>query len=248
LRKPSEGRQWLKNAAGNKLESDDATVEKGLTNQARHAHDQKRISSKGAVILLFLICVMASPQARAKMNVDFNPDLDFTKYKTFAYIGGVEHLVMMQLDPSEIRNRVHEMVARELINRGLKEVKRDENPDLAVRYFANSNTNVNSSATLDWGGFDPFIAGYWGNSYEVWTTRTTREGSLLIDLIDVKRKDLAWRVYLEQKILHQDKVWAKVNEEITKSFESYPPTEKDKEEKRKERAEHPPKPQKPTFQ
>ncbi len=219
-----------------------------MAGQARRAHDKKRTSSRGVVIILFLISLMVSPQARAKTNVDFNPNLDFTKYKTFAYIGGVEHLVMMQLDPSEIRNRVHEMVARELINHEMKEVKRDENPDLAVRYFANSNTNVNSSATLDWGGFDPFIGNYWGYSYEVWTTRTTREGSLMIDLIDVKRKDLAWRVYLEQKILHQDKVWEKVNEEITKSFESYPPAEKEKEEKRKERAEHPPKPEKPTFQ
>jgi hypothetical protein len=34
----------------------------------------------------------------------------------------------------------------------------------------------------------------------------------------------------------------KVNEEITKAFESFLPTEKEKEVKRKERAEHPPKP------
>jgi hypothetical protein len=34
----------------------------------------------------------------------------------------------------------------------------------------------------------------------------TDEGSLLIDLIDVKAKDLAWRMYLEQKILNQNEV------------------------------------------
>jgi hypothetical protein len=82
----------------------------------------------------------------------------------------------------------------------------------------------------------------------LWSATTTREGSLMIDLIDVKRKDLAWRLYLQPKILNVDKVWEKVNKEITKSFEGYPPTEKEKEEKRKEHAEHPPKPQKPQFQ
>jgi len=47
---------------------------------------------------------------------------------------------------------------------------------------------------------------------------------------------------LEQKVLNANDVWKKVNEEITKAFASFPPSEKQKEEKRKERAEHPPKP------
>ena len=72
------------------------------------------------------------------------------------------------------------------------------------------------------------------------------EGSLLLDLIDVKAKDLAWRMYLQQKILNQNDVWKKVNQEIDKAFESYPPTEKQKAEKRKERAEHPPKTKAPS--
>ena len=63
----------------------------------------------------------------------------------------------------------------------------------------------------------------------------------MIDLIDLKRKDLAWRVYVDQKVVNPNNVWTKVNEEITKAFNSYPPTEKEKEEKRKERTEHPPK-------
>lgn len=148
-----------------------------------------------------------------------------------------------------IRDNVHEAVARELTKRGLKEVRRDQNPDLVVRYFANSQSEVNFAATGDWGGFDPFIADYWAYTYELWNASTTREGSLMIDLIDVKLKQLAWRLYCQQKILNVDKVWPKVNEEITKGFESFPPTEKEKEEKRKERAEHPPKPPKnPQFQ
>jgi len=202
----------------------------------------------GIPILFFLIALWLAPQARAKMNIDFNPDLDFSKFKTFAYIGGVEHLVMLQLNPNEIRDRVHEAVARELSKRGLKEVRRDENPDLAVRYFANSESEVNVAATGDWGGFDPFIIDNWSYTYELWSATTTREGSLMIDLIDVKKKDLAWRLFLEQKILNIDKVWPKVNQEITKGFESYPPTEREREEKRKERTGHPPKTKNPQFQ
>lgn len=207
------------------------------------------LASHGTAAFFILLAFLSVPQARAKMNVDFNPNLDFSKYKTFAYIGGVEHLVMLQVNPNLIRDNVHEAVARELTKRGLREVRRDQNPDLVVRYFANSESEVNFAATGDWGGFDPFIADYWAYTYELWNASTTREGSLMIDLIDVKLKDLAWRLYCQQKILNVDKVWPKVNEEIIKGFESFPPTEKEKEEKRKERAEHPPKPPKnPQFQ
>jgi len=203
---------------------------------------------RGAPVLFSLMVLLLAPHAQAKMNIDFNPDLDFSKFKTFAYVGGVEHLLMLPVNPNEIRDRVHEAVVRELTKRGLKEVKRDEHPDLVGRYFANSESEVNVAATGDWGGFDPFIVDNWSYTYELWSATTTREGSLMIDLIDVKKKDLAWRLFLEQKILNIDKVWPKVNQEITKGFESYPPTEKEREEKRKEWAEHPPKHQKPQLQ
>jgi hypothetical protein len=219
-----------------------------MANQARSGPEQKRSWAGAAVILFCLMGMLLAPQARAKMNVDFNPNLDFSKYKTFAYVGGVEHLAMLQVNPNEIRDNVHEAVARELTKRGLKEVRRDQNPDLVVRYFANTQSQVNFAATGDWGGFDPFIVDYWAYTYDLWNASTTREGALMIDLIDVQRKDLAWRLLMEQKILNVDKVWEKVNQEIAKGFQSYPPTEKEKEEKRKERAEHPPKAQKPQFQ
>jgi len=130
---------------------------------------------RGAPVLFSLMVLLLAPHAQAKTNIDFNPDLDFSKFKTFAYIGGVEQLVMLQVNPNEIRDRIHEAVARELSKRGLKEVKRDENPDLVVRYFANSESEVNVAATGDWGGFDPFIVDNWSYTYELWSATTTRK-------------------------------------------------------------------------
>ena len=67
----------------------------------------------------------------------FDPNVDFSKYKTFAYIGGVENLVMIHLNPDLInnrihRNRIHRMVVRELAKEGLREVQ-GQDPDLVVR-------------------------------------------------------------------------------------------------------------------
>jgi hypothetical protein len=54
--------------------------------------------SRKALLLLsgMLSLLMASP-APAKLATDFDPNLDFSSFKTFAFIGGFEPLVRMQL-------------------------------------------------------------------------------------------------------------------------------------------------------
>jgi len=198
--------------------------------------------------LPFLMLAFFAAPVRAKSNIDLNPNLDFTQYKTFAFIGGVQHLDRLQLNPNEIRDVVHGSVSRALTGRGLKEVGRDQNPDLVVRYLVETNTQVNFSGEDNWGGYDMYTADWWSQAYTVWLSSTTRQGALMIDLIDAKRRDLAWRLFLQQQILNVDKLPEKVDKEIAKGFESFPPTEKDKEEVRKEHAKQATKKQKPDFQ
>ena len=185
---------------------------------------------------LVLGCALIAAPALAKTDVDFNPNLDFSQYKTFTYIGGVEHLTMMQVNPHLLRDTVHESVARALTARGLREVPSGQNPDLVVRYLAEGNSQLNFAGEDNYGGYDKFTVDWWSTAYTLWFTSTTRDGSLMIDLIDAKRRDLAWRLYLQQKILNVDKMPEKIDKEITEGFKSFPPTEKDKEEIRKQHA------------
>lgn len=200
-----------------------------------------------AAVLILTFAVL-SVAARDKSNIDLNPNLDFTQYKTFAFIGGVQHLDRLQLNPNLIRDTVHDSVSRALTAHGLKEVPRDQHPDLVVRYLVETNTQINFSGEDDWGGYDMYTADWWSQAYTVWLSSTTRQGSLMIDLIDAKRRDLAWRLFLQQQLLNVDKLPEKVDKEIAKGFESYPPTEKDKEEARKEHAKQANKKQQPSFQ
>jgi hypothetical protein len=195
-----------------------------------------------AAISLFLVVLSLAPLAIARMNFDFDPSLDFSQFKTFAYIGGVNTLEFRQLDPNLISNQVHAGVSKALTQRGLKEVRPDQQPDLVVRYMANSQSKLVSAAVGDWVQFGPYISDYWAYTYDLMSAETSLDASLIIDLIDLKRKDLAWRLYLDQKITNDDTIWPKVIGQISKGFESYPPSQKQIAEKRKERAEHPPKP------
>ena len=177
---------------------------------------------------------------QAKVVVDFDPNLDFSRYKSYAFIGGVENLVAIQLNPDLIENRMHHSVSRELDKRGLREVRPEDKPDLVVRYWANSSTQVDVAVAGNWGPYGAYVGGYWGFLFDSVSPSSKKEGALIIDLIDPKAKSLTWRLYLIRKITNPDKEWKKADEEISRGFESYPPSNQAKEDKKKERAQHPP--------
>jgi Domain of unknown function (DUF4136) len=192
-------------------------------------------------LLFVLLCAMTT---NAKMAVDFNPNLDFSKYKTFAYIGGVESLVRMQLNPELLNNRIHRAVVRELTGKGLREVQPEENPDLAVRYWVEAELNAQVTGTVDWGVYGSYYSGHWTVMYTTMSTPVTHKGTLGIELIDAKARDLAWRLFVSEKIIHNDpdKIWKTADNNIIKAFKSYPPTAKAIEEKKIDAAKKPAKP------
>ena len=62
------------------------------------------------------------------------------------------------------------------------------------------------------------MSDYWAYTYDMMRAEASLDATLVIDLLDVKRKDLAWRLYLEQKIVDDDSIWPKVLGEISKGF------------------------------
>jgi hypothetical protein len=197
------------------------------------------LSNRGVVrscLLILLILSGLAPAVGAKTTIDFDPRIDFSKFKTFAYLGAVENLVSIQMDPDLINIRFHQMVVRELEKKGLHEVGPGQNPDLIVRYWANPETQVDVTVMGNWGAYGPYIGNEWASVYNAVTATSHHLGMLIMDLIDPKAKALVWRSYLVRKMSDPDKDPKKAEDEFTESFKSFPPSEKDKEEKRQERA------------
>jgi Domain of unknown function (DUF4136) len=194
---------------------------------------------RSAIRLLFSVLALLSGLAlsvSAKTSIDFDPNIDFSKFKTFAYIGGVENLVAIQMNPDLINIRFHRMVVRELEKKGLHEVSPGQNPDLIVRYWANPETQVNVAVMGNWGPYGPYISSDWAYAYNAVASTSGHMGTLIIDMINPKAKALVWRVYLVRKMSDPDKDPKKAEDEFTDSFKSFPPSDKDKEAKRQERA------------
>jgi Domain of unknown function (DUF4136) len=197
--------------------------------------ERLRLFSLLTGLLLFLLCAIATD---AKMAIDFNPDLDFSQYKTFAFIGGEESLVRMQLNPDLLNNRMYRAVVRELTAKGLREVQPEENPDLVVRYWVEAESNAQVTGTAHWGVYGSYYYGYWTVMYTTMSTPVTHKGLLGIELIDANARDLVWRLFVSEKIIHNDpdKIWRTADGNIKRAFKSYPPTAKAIQEKKAERA------------
>jgi len=102
------------------------------------------------LFLLVLLALATPGPALAKSGVDFDPNLGFSKYKTFVFIGGMENLVMLPVNPELINKRVHRAVTREMTAKGPREVHTNQNPDLVV-YQASTSQQVNLAVMGNWG-------------------------------------------------------------------------------------------------
>ena len=184
---------------------------------------------------LFLLVLSLARPVFCKTTSDFDPDANFSKFKTFTFIGGVENLVMLQLDPDVIYTSIHRNVVQELEKKGLHEVALGQSPDLVIRYWVSPASDVNVATMGKWDPYTPYITGNWAGIYNSTAISNNKISTLIIDLIDSKSKSLAWRLYLTRKLSDPEKDWKKADEEFVEGFKSYPPSDPEIAQKRKER-------------
>jgi hypothetical protein len=177
---------------------------------------------------LLLSLVHAVPMA-AKLATDFDPNLTFANYKTFAYLGGQEQLQRLQLNPDQLNNQVYRSIARELTNKGLREVQPTENPDLVVRYWIETKNETGVGYGASWGIYGTYWTGHWSVQYVSMHTHSVNEGILGIELIDAKTRNLAWRMLATEKVYHTEpaKILKLVDKSINEGFKGYQPSAKD---------------------
>lgn len=170
-------------------------------------------SIQSLLILLFFTLASCSS---VTVKADYDKTVDFTKYKTFAYMKeGINKLEISDLDKRRILRAVDEqMLAKGFV--------KSETPDFLVNIFTKSHEEVNvySSWGYGWGyGYSPYY-GFGGYPY----VSTSIEGTLYIDFIDAKKNELFWQGigsgYLTQDVDHKEQ---RINEFATQILAQYPP-------------------------
>jgi len=170
--------------------------------------------------LLFLFALVSC--SSVQVATDYDKNVDFANYKSFAFFkSGIDKVEISDLDKRRILNAID----AELTAKG---ITKSENPDLLVNIFTKSRQQVdvnqfNAGWGYGWGwGWNPWM---WGGRST--TVSTTTEGTLYIDLIDARKKELIWQGegvgVLTQNINKKEE---RIKEFVKKILEKYPPGKK----------------------
>lgn len=135
------------------------------------------------ILPLTLLFVVASCSS-VRVTSDYDTSTDFSKYKTFAfYKKGIDKAEISDLD----KRRILKAVESELLAKGFT---KSEKPDLLVNIFTKARQKVDIyNNNHYYYGWHPW---YYGPNFGMHISKYT-EGTLFVDLIDAKSKELAWQ-------------------------------------------------------
>jgi hypothetical protein len=174
-------------------------------------------------LLSLIILITLSSCSSVMVNADYDKKVSFANYKSYAYLkSGIDKAEISDLDKKRILNSIDEVMQS-------KGFSKSENPDVLISIFTKERERVDVyqnygfgwGAGWGWGwgwGWNP----YWGMGYS--NVTTTPEGTLFIDIIDAKTKELVWQGegsgYLTKNTEKKD---ARIKEFVSKILEQYPP-------------------------
>jgi Domain of unknown function (DUF4136) len=169
--------------------------------------------------LLIPALLLTSAQAQ-KIKVEFDKNIDFTKFHTFA-LAPLDAVARPMLAAAIVG-----AIEQELNARGLK--RTTSNPDIFVQIYGASDTDMAISYTdlySGYGGIPPFDQSFlmWGAMPGTTTTVVVHKGQLVVDLIEAHQRKLAWRgIAIENLSDSRKKVVQQVNTAVEKMFKQYP--------------------------
>ncbi|HZX75406.1 MAG TPA: DUF4136 domain-containing protein [Cyclobacteriaceae bacterium] len=164
-------------------------------------------------ILLLSFLFFRTVMFAQEINVEYDKNRDFSKYKTFSF--GESEIITPKdqkvYDSNQIHGWVRDAITRELEIRGLK--KTDSLGDLTASYVIGSSSRSEIENVGPLGGTPGMVA------QPRSSMRDFNMGSFIIDLKD-KSKNLVWRVNAET-MLTSTEVQSSIDEIVVKGFKKY---------------------------
>jgi len=156
------------------------------------------------------------------VTVDYDPEEDFSTYKTFGWLPERPPPTGdPRLDSPLIDSRVRRAVDSTLTARGFRKIL-DGTPDFWVTY----HTGVEQK--LDVYTMNRGYVNRWGYTVSVPETRVSQydEGTLVLDIADARERELVWRGVAQGRLRSQptpDQTTAAVNEAVAELLKQFPP-------------------------
>jgi hypothetical protein len=179
--------------------------------------------SSKMIVILFLLAGVVGCSTVYDVQFDYDTKTDFTNLKSYNWLPVPEKADIDSLDVG----RVQKAVNAEMQARGLKLTS--DNPDFLIAEHLGKEDKV---SIRDWGyNYSPYggyWGGYWGPGGGV-STYQYEEGSLILDFIDPKTKNLIWRGSAKAEVDKSrtaEEREALINEAVQKILKNFPPPAK----------------------
>ena len=152
-----------------------------------------------------------------RVTTDYEPQTDFTQYKTFAfYKKGIDKAPISDFD----KRRIMRAISQELEAKGMKKSK---NPDVLVSLFTKAKKRVDVYQNT----WHPF---YYSPFHQNRITKHT-EGTLFIDILERETKKMIWqgigKGFLSKSKIPEKRV-ENIKEFVKNILAEYPPKEEEK--------------------
>ncbi len=154
-------------------------------------------------MLASLLLLVAAAGSGSSGEVEYDHQVDFSKYKTWSWHEGVTHAMNPVND-----NRVREAIEKGLAARGLSRV--DSNATLLVAYHASHTTEI-ALAPL-------------GTAAPPTGLQYSQKGSLVIEMLDAGSKKAVWRGQVARVMRYgPNEIAEQIKAAVDKLLEGFPP-------------------------
>jgi hypothetical protein len=174
---------------------------------------------KGIAVLLALACT--APVAFAgRVRVDFDHGTHFSAYKTYSWAPGDDPAQDVLFPNQLMRERIASDIEEVLAAKGLKRVA--TGGDLLVSYDMAVKEVPQFTTFYDGPGWG--WGWGWAGGFSTTTVQTIYEGTLVLNVVDARRKQLVFEGTSTETISSKpEKNTRKLAKAVNEIFEKYPP-------------------------
>lgn len=171
--------------------------------------------NKLQIILLIGILALTGC-ANVRVAADYDRQSNFSNYTTYAfYKEGIDKVSISDFDKKRILRAIEQ-------NLNSKGMQLSQTPDVLITFSTKEREQVNLYNNYFSWGWGPWAMGWGMPAYSV---STNIEGTLYIEIIDAKKKELIWQGQgvgnIPNNIEYKDK---KIKEFVDKILAQYPPS------------------------
>jgi hypothetical protein len=168
-----------------------------------------------------MVVALAAGYAWAKVVFDYDHEADFSAYSTYAWLER-DNSIEAQL-PDHLRIRLRRVTEDVLATKGFNPAPAPPQTDFLLTYYFGARDELRID-TVSYTPYSPWGYRYWpGYSHGHSRVRSYQKGTLVLDIVDARTRQLVWIGTLEGEVRSTNPSGKRIEKSIKKLLKNFPP-------------------------